>query len=769
MRRFFLLLSAAVFLALLLGSGSYLWLRRSLPEVAGERVVPGLEAPVDVLRDAHGVPHVFASNRADAYRALGFVHAQDRLFQMDMQRRLAAGRLAEVAGPAALASDRFYRTLGLADAAARGAAALDPWALGLVRAYAEGINAFLDTRPGPLPPEFLALDYAPDPWTPTDVLAFARLMAWDLGGNWRDERLRRHLAAAGVEKSRIDGLLSPDAPQGPNQGSNNWAVGPGRSATGGALLANDPHLALRTPSPFYLAHLEAPGLRAIGGTLPGLPPVILGRNARIAWAFTTTHSDVQDLFVERIDPNDPARYLAPGGSRPFAVREERIRVKGASDEVLRVRQTRHGPVLSDLGFLDAGPGEALALAWTGLRTDDRTPQAMLAVAEAEDWQGFVAALADFHSPQQNILYADVDGHIGFIAPGRVPIRAKGDGRWPVPGEASAYDWKGFVPFDALPRSFDPKDALLATANNRIVGDDYPYLLAADWPPDERVRRIVGLLKGKARHDVADFGRMQTDTVSLMAREMLPSMLASVPPGPAGRDAALALLRRWDGDMRADRPEPLLFYGWYQALARAVYADEFGPSFPTVLGTRPDFMRQVLSGDPSGWCDDVGTPATEGCPERLALALDGALSSLGGAWGDDIAAWRWGAAHSVRHAHPLSPVLPAWARGWLDIEYEAGGDAFSLDVAAFALDEGTAFEATLGPTYRAVYDMAAPERSRFLQTTGQSGNPLSPHYADFAGSWQRGEGIGMTTDRAVLEAEGASLLRLLPLSPPGAPR
>ncbi|MCB1883031.1 MAG: penicillin acylase family protein [Geminicoccaceae bacterium] len=767
MKRVSLLLSAAVLLALLLGTGSYLWLRRSLPEIVGERAVPGLAAPVDVLRDAHGVPHVFALNRADAYRALGFVHAQDRLFQMDMQRRLATGRLAEVAGPAVLASDRFYRTLGLADAAEKGAAALDPWARGLVRAYAEGINAFLATRKGPLPPEFLALGYAPDPWSETDVLAFARLMAWDLGGNWRDERLRRHLAAAGVANARIDGLLSPDAAAG--QGSNNWAVGPGRSATGGALLANDPHLALRTPSPFYLAHLEAPGLRAIGGTLPGLPPVILGRNARIAWAFTTTHSDVQDLFVERVDPNDPARYLAPGGGRPFAVREERIRVRGAPDEVLRVRATRHGPVLSDLGFLDAGAGEVLALAWTGLRPDDRTPQAMLAVAEAGDWPSFVDALADFHSPQQNILYADVDGHIGFIAPGRVPGRGRGDGRRPVLGWTGADDWRGFVPYDALPKAFDPPKAYLATANNRIVGDAYPYLLAADWPPDYRVRRIVERLKGKARHDPADFAAMQTDTVSLMARELLPPMLASVPFGPDERRAALDLLRRWDGDMRADRPEPLLFYAWYQALARAVYADELGPSFPLVLGTRPDFMRRVLNGDPSGWCDDVTTPAVEGCPARLALALDAALSSLRDAWGDDPAAWRWGEAHPVRHAHALSPVLPAWARGWLDIRHPAGGDAFSPDVAAFALGESATFEATLGPTYRAVYDMAAPERSRFLQTTGQSGNPLSPRYDDFASLWQRGETIPMTTDRKVLEREGASRLRLLPVSPPAAPR
>ncbi len=764
MRRWaFRLVAAFVLVVIAGGLGFYLYLRASLPQVAGERVLPGLKRPVEVVRDAHGVPHIYAADPLDAYAALGFVHAQDRLFQMDLRRRAAAGRLSEVAGTATLETDRLFRTLGFERVAAANLAHLGPDARAVLDAYARGVNARIGGG-GPLAPEFLLLGYGPEPWRPADTLAFGRLMAWDLSANWRDELLRYRLRGV-LSPERLDQLLSPGlggdvgdatgitlplpplpAADLPGKGSNSWAVAPARSATGGALLANDTHLGLSAPAPWYLAHLSAPGLEAIGGTLPGIPGVLLGHNGEAAWGFTTTHSDVQDLIEVR---PDPAGYLTPDGPAPFTVREETIHLRDGGSESLRVRATADGPVVSDV----LGGDEVLALAWVGLDPEDRTFESFLALQGVADWPGFVEALETYRTPQQNILYADRDGHVGLMAPGRVPIRAEGDGRAPGPGG----NWRGFIPFADLPRSLDPPSGRLVTANSKIVPDNYPYSLTKDWPPPYRQERALALLDTKPRHDVAGFMAMQTDLVSGMARDLLPAMLARTPPpDDAGTRTALERLAAWDGAVRPDAAEPLVFYAWFIAFGSTIYADELGEAYPLARGLRPLFLRRVLR-EWGAWCDDAATPAAETCADRLALSLKIALDALGERYGGDIDAWRWDAAHVVRHPHPLSGVLPAWLRPLLDVEGTPGGDAFGLDVAAFAaVDPAGPFEATLGPTFRAVYDLADPDRSRFLQPTGQSGHFLSAHYADLQLLWAKGEGLAMTTGRV----EG-TVLKLVP--------
>jgi penicillin G amidase len=768
-------------------AGGFWWLRQSLPVVDGAIEVEGLEAPVRIVRDAYAVPHIEAATFKDAVFAQGFVHAQDRLWQMDFRRRLGSGRLAEVLGPAALPTDRFIRTLGFERVARASLAHLRPDTVALLEAYAAGVNAYLATRSGPLPLEFLILGYEPGPWTPVDSLVWMRMLALDLSGNWRAELLRARLAqrlsgeqiadlwpqddtapatlvdlAQGLPADALAAVLPPAPP--PGMGSNAWVLDGSRTASGAPLLANDPHLGLSAPGPWYLAHLKSPERELIGATMPGLPGVVLGHNGTIAWGFTNTGPDTQDLFVERVDPDDPSRYLTPDGFAPFAIRDEVIEVDGAEAEVLRVRETRHGPVLSDLSPMAAGVidgDQVLALSWTALAADDVSIEALLDLGAAENWPAFVAATRSNGAPQQNVLYADRAGNIGFIAPGHVPIRGKGDGRWPVPGWTGEFDWQGMIPFAELPRRLDPPDGAFVNANNRIVADDYPYLLTADWDPPYRARRIVEVL-GEGRQDLTSFAQLQADQLSLLARDLLPLMLEATPQSEAGA-VAQARLAAWDRVMRADAAEPLIFAAWYRELSRRIYADELGDLFYDYWGVRPQFMEHVLRRR-QVWCDDIGTAAVETCAMQAADALELALADLARRFGDDPDAWRWGEAHPARMLHPIfkdQPVLgPLFT-----IEHPSGGDNVTVNVGHYRpSNEAAPFASVHAASYRGLFDLGALERSRFIASTGQSGNPLSSHYRDLSELWAKGETIPMTTQAQAYEEDALGRLELAPATP-----
>src|SRR5688572_14286879 len=526
---------------LLGGAGLYLYLGQSLPRTEGEVAVAGLSRPVEILRDAYGIPHIFAATLEDAHFALGYVHAQDRLWQMEMNRRIAAGRLSEVLGPGALESDRFLRTLGVRRVAEANLKRFDAETRRVLDAYASGVNAFLASSPV-LPPEFWLTRTTPEPWSAADSVGWMKMMAWDLGSNWRSELLRMQLAKSqsmariheflppypgdpvpemadlrqlypGIEKQPVgvSFLENPDTAAG----SNSWAVSGARSASGKPLLANDPHLGLSAPSLWYFAHLHAPGIDAIGGTLPGVPAILIGRNARIAWGLTNAMTDAQDLYLERLDAR-------------FALREERIRVRGAAEEKLEVRVSRHGPVISDVlrAALDAAPrGYAVSLAWTALAEDDLSMQAALRVARAGDWREFNAALRQLHAPMQTVSYADVEGNIGFVAAGRVPVRKPGNdlkGLAPAPGWEARYDWAGWVPYDELPRVFNPPGGAIVNANHKLTPPGYPHAISYEWQLPYRARRIEALL-GAQKHTLESFARMQMDVVSLAAQDLLPKL------------------------------------------------------------------------------------------------------------------------------------------------------------------------------------------------------------------------------------------------------
>ena len=755
----------------------------SLPVVEGELRLPGLEAPVRVVRDGLGVPLIEAASERDAAMALGFVHAQDRLWQMEMSRRIGAGRLALVVGAKGLAVDRLMRTLGLYRAAEASLAHLSDEAQDRLEAYARGVNAFLAGRTGPLPPEFLILGHRPEPWRPADRLVLIQLMALDLVTSWRSELTRAGLLAH-LPPAALDDLWPPPRPdevttlESPARtakgfppmakpgdaaavaglahslasalpfddrsglGSNIWAVAGAHTASGAALLANDPHLRLVTPAHWYLAAIRTPEGLVMGATLPVLPVVVIGRNERIAWGFTNTAGDTDDLFIEEVDPADFDRYLTPDGSRPFVHRKERIEVKGGEALQLRVRETRHGPVLSDIlpgPRAIAGGGRVLALAWTALLDEDRTLEAGIGLARARGWEDFEAAIALFHSPTQNAFYADRDGRIGMVMAGRLPLRRAGDGSLPAPGRDGSHDWLGLLPASANPRTAGTlPTGFLQNANNRLVDDRYPHLVTADWNDDLRARRITAVLEAAieagAPLDVETMRRLQKDRLSILALDFLPRLLA-VPPADAETADMLAAMAAWDAAATPDGPEPLIFEAWYRSLVAHVLEDELDHRFALYRGIRARAMRHILGRAPE-WCDDVRTSGRiETCDDMAALALESALLELRAAFGREWRSWRWGTASRVEMAHRPFGGVPGLGR-LFSIGTDGGGDAGSVDVARYAAD--APYATIAAASLRVVADLTEPGTLHAILPTGQSGHPLSPHFSDQTESWRRGE-------------------------------
>ena len=812
-------------------AGIFFWLCGSLPEIDGERTLAGLSAPVEVIRDEHGVPHIMAESEEDALFALGFVHAQDRMWQMEMNRRIGAGRLSEVLGPAALDTDRLLRVLGLHHRAKASLGHLSPASRRRIAAYVHGVNAWLETRKGPLPPEFLILGFEPALWSAADTAVWPKLMSLDLSRDWTRDRMRFRLSKSlapdrildfytpyradkprGVvppesgggssSSARARSISTAEAPLHPiatdsprrdsapfataspdrfisrlllalpplrgHPGSNSWVVDGTRSSTGKPLLANDPHLGLTAPSVWYLAHLSWPGQEIVGATFPGMPVVVLGHNGRVVWGFTNTGPDVQDLFVEKVDSSDPSRYLDPGGWRAFDLRRERIRVKDGEDVVLEVRESRHGPILNDAWNgpdQGSGAGQVFSLAWTALREDDLTLQAGLGLPHVRDWESFVTNARDFHSPQQNITYADVNGNIGFLAPGLIPIRRghlhERSGTMPRPGWDASYDWQGFVPFEELPWVYNPPGGAIVTANQQIVSDHYPHHLTFEWAGGYRAQRIMEKLAEPGRHDVESFRALQQDRVSLFARALLPRLRRVDVPSGAGKAAvhARALLDGWDGAMDSDRPEPLIFHAWIWEFGRLVSADELGLLQQDAWGRKGPFIQRVLE-QRNVWCDDGGTAPVETCDEMLARALAVAVSRIARDHGDDPGAWRWGDAHVAIAEHrpfgktPLAPLF--------NLSGAAPGSIYAINAFSFSpLEHERPFASTHGPGFRAVYDLADLDRSIFIHSTGQSGNILSPLYRSFEETWRDGEYVTIPTKRAAYESNPRGRLRLVP--------
>lgn len=745
------------------------WLQRGLPTVEGSLRVSGIKARIAVTRDDFGIPLIAAENDEDGYFALGYIHAQDRLWQMEIQRRVGAGRLAEIMGERALPTDRFMRTLGIYRLAEQSVEHLRPEVRRALEAYAAGVNTYLARHS--LPTEFVLLRFTPEPWKPADSLVWGRLMALQLAGNWPDELLRAKLlkvlpadqvndlwrsggkgdpTTIGLEETFLDRLLAAiPAAIKPHLASNVWVVSGARSKTGKPILANDPHLGFQAPILWYLASISTPNLDLAGGTIPGVPFHLLGHNDRIAWGFTTTQSDTMDLFIEQ-----PAGdgYLTPDGPAPFRVRNETIKVRRGADVTLSVRETRHGPVISDV-LGERAQGQLLALSATALDPDDVTPQALYRLNRAKNWQEFNQALEDFHAPQQNIAYADVRGHIGLVSPGHVPIRKAGDGTLPRPGWTGEYDWTGWVPFDALPRVFDPPSGIIANANNQVVPDNYPYLLTADWPEAYRAERILDRLKATEQHDVADMARLQMDQVSLMAADLMP-LLLKTPPRDARAAKVHDMLAAWNHETDANRPEPLIFEAWLTHLQRSLLQPWLGTQADSFAALKPFFLKAVLNGR-TVWCSPPGQPTPNSCDKAVTDALDAALDDLSKRFGSEPSQWRWGNAHMATFEalfYRYIPLLDNLTR----LSVSTGGDDFTVQRGSFADPDPNVFRQFHGAGLRAVYDLSDLQGSRFIIATGQSGSPLSSHWGDMLEKWRNGDSVSLPP-----RTEGSHALSLEP--------
>jgi penicillin G amidase len=801
---------ALVLTAALAAWAVYGVLKNTVPSPSGSLVIAGLTEPVEVVRDREAVPHIFAKNIDDLFAALGFVHAQDRLWQMELQRRTGQGRLSEIFGERTFATDVFLRTLDLYGHAQRSFAALPEDIKRALEAYARGVNAYMTRRTGWLeprvPPEFLLLRYRPEPWQPADSIVTIKLMALQLSTNLNHELLRLALAAQGLNSAEIEDLMPLDATDAPppmpelaalyplrrpaavqrradatvlvddliaSGASNNWVVSGARTKSGKPLLANDPHLRLAAPAIWYLAHvaLERPGaglVNAVGASLPGLPSIVLGRSDNVAWGFTNTGSDVQDLFIEQVNPDNPREYKTPQGWRPFTVEEMRIAVKGSGVRQVERRRTRHGPVLP--GFyrhleLLLGANHVAALQWTALSDDDTTIAAGMFDPNLRTVGDYMERMRQFVVPMQSMVLADTSGRIGLIAPGRVPVRDKANkvaGRAPVPGWDAVYDWKGFLKFEELPRVDEANVGAIGTANARMVDADYPHHLTYDWDAPFRQQRVKELIFDQDKHDMASMRAAQGDVLSLAIARLQPLMIAAAQAGGSVDNAVLDQLTTWDATMRPDRPEPLIFTAWMREAVRGIYRDDLGTEFDRYFDARAQALIRLLEGRATArdWCDDRTTPLRETCGEVLAAALTRALRDLETRYGADRAKWRWSVAHYALGEHrpfgSVSSLAP-----YFNVEVPSPGGDYTLNRGKVDYDGEPPFANRHASSYRAIYDFADLERSLYIHTTGQSGNPLSPFYRSFAERWAKVDYITISTKREEITKAPLGTWKLLP--------
>lgn len=741
----------------------YLYLRRSLPSATGTVTVSGIDEPLEVIRDANGVAHIFARTNADAYFGLGFVHAQDRLWQMEYQRRFAAGRLAEIFGKGAIRADQAMRTIGLRRAAEQALTHLPDFAVAVIDRYVAGINHAIRLQQGRRRPlEYRLLKASIEPWTAADVVSCGKLMAWNLAGTYTGDLLRADMIAK-VGPARTAELMSfvdggraidqledectaaalgatPfDAHLGGSEGlgSNQWVVDGTRSVTQKPVLANDPHLPPGLPGLWHLAHLSSPDLDVIGATVPGIPAVVSGRNRSIGWGIASLDVDVQDLFSEPID-----------GARQH---DEVIKVRRGADVHVTIRTTAHGPIMSE--FLgkrpDGAPTPPLALRWTALDEEDSTIAAFIRVNAARDWTEFTEAFRPCVAPVLMFTYADVKGNIGSRIAGRVPIRSGCDGSVPIT-VASGGRWTGWVPFEEMPSSYNPSTHAIVSANTREVDAAYPHFLGHQHIEQHRRDRIWSLLQADARLSLDDHAAIQLDTVSVQARKRLPLLLSYILPKRDLEHVAFDLLLSWDHDMRPESAAAAVFAAWWRELPKALVEPELGPDLFKAYDLWPSYADRVL-----GQC--LESTSDTRIDAAIQRSFTNAVDYLEAKLGPDPVRWRWDRLHRVVFAHKPFHGRQ-WLRPFVSRTLRTGGDWSSVNVGGtWAYDKP--FEARYVAGYRQILDLSTSDGGLFIQAIGQSGHVLSKHYVDMAARWRQGGYMPMQMSRHAIVSETHSILRL----------
>jgi penicillin G amidase len=798
--------------------------RHSFPTYDGTIELTGLDGDVNVIRDANGIPQIYADSPSDLFAAQGYVHAQDRFFEMDFRRHVTAGRLSELFGPDALETDKFVRTLGWRRVAEKELGLLSPTTRQYLDDYARGVNEYLSSHSGSgLSLEYAVLslkgtDYHPEPWTAADSLAWLKAMAWDLGGNMDEEMTRTKLLAAFPSRNieslypqypydrnqpimptgavGKDGkfttspitadraMLTPDLlksldsvqkvakglpellGQGDGIGSNSWVVSGDHTTTGKPLLANDPHLGATMPGIWTQIGLHCNNVGkscpfdVSGFSFSGLPGVVIGHNNAISWGFTNLDPDVQDLYLERLDGNN---VLYDNKWRAMATREETFKVAGQDEPVkITVRETRHGPLVSDVGEDQKEVGEqaaergkspqayGVALQWTAL-TPGRTADALFAINQAQDWTQFRVAAQMFQVPSQNLVYADTDGHIGYQAPGLIPIRKTGRGDWPVPGWDSRYRWTGYIPFNALPTEFDPPDGIIVTANQAVVPRTYTYYLTNDWDYGYRSQQIMDRIKAAGKLDANAMASIQLDTKNKSA-EMLVPYLLQIGIDDAFDKQGQDTLRNWDFTQPPDSAAAAYFNVVWRNLLDLTFHDQLPEGTWPDGGSRWFEVVHTLLGQPnSTWWDDLRTPQKESRDDILREALVDARTEITQKMAREPANWQWGKLHKLTLTNQtlgksgIGLVDRLFNRG----PYQLGGGTSIVDATSWDASEGYAVTST--PSMRMVVDLSDFDKSRWVNLTGVSGHAFSANYTDQTELWVKGETLPWAYTKGAVEA------------------
>ncbi|MEM6563782.1 MAG: penicillin acylase family protein [Pseudomonadota bacterium] len=810
------LTSALIVLAVIAVAMVYYLAARSLPDYDQVLGVPYLDAPVEIVRDNANVPHIFGANDADVFYALGYAHAQDRLWQMTTMRRATQGRLSEVFGAPTVEIDKLMRRLDIYALSVASLDAQDDPTVRILRSYATGVNARLDQvnqqALGRGAPEMFVFNAPIAPWRPADSLAIVKLMGLRLSGHLDAEVLRARMSLALPDPDRLSDIL-PDAPgtgvaalpeyaalfptvprfsknipldphplspfaRRPMAGASNvWAAAPSRSAAGGTLLANDPHLGFSAPGIWYLARLDLESGGVIGGTIPGMPVVLTGRSADLGWGLTSAGLDDQDVYIEQINPDNPEEYRTPGGFKAFDTRKSIINIKDETPITITLRQTENGPVLPGTHYNLASitpPGHVASLAWTVLSPRDTSLAAAIRVMRAKSVADGIAAAEDFVAPAQNLTLVDRET-IGMKLIGAAPrrdARHQSKGRLPSPGWISSNRWQGRLPYNSNPEFLSPAGGILGNTNNKMVERPFPSHISFEWGDTQRVRRWQRLMQAREVHTRDSFIEAQLDAVSFTARSLLPLIGAELwftgeaaPEGTAlrQRQRALALLAEWSGEMNEHLPEPLIYAAWLRSLQARMIQDELGPLARELTHVEPLFIERAFR-DIEGaavWCDVLQSAPVETCADMARLALDDALVWIEETWGPALESLRWGDAHQATHDHEVLGNVPV-LRYFVNIRQSTNGGDNTLQRGLTKGAGENPFLNVHGAGYRGVYDFADPDSSVFITSTGQSGHFLSRHYDDMAQLWRRGEYIPMSLDEELARAGAVGVTRLQPV-------
>lgn len=809
---FVLLLVVALLIAVVAGFLLYIYwglIQRPTPKASDRVRLAGVAERVEILLDKHGIPHIYAQNQRDLLFAQGYMHARDRLWQMEQNRRIARGTMSEIFGESALEVDRFSRIIGFRRAAQLEAAQMDAETLASVEAYVAGINAYMENNPTRFGAEFNLLRFQPERWQVEDVVALFKLFAWSLSVNWENELTRlqllgklgpvraaelepdypaktpivlaavgshemtRLLSTAGLLLNEYDKIKAWVSQPVEAMGSNSWVIAPKHSQTRRAILCNDPHLALQIPGVWYENALHSPELEVSGASYPGIPAVLIGHNADIAWGLTNAFVDVQDLYLERQHDDDPTRYEYKGEWESATVIDETIHIRRQVEpHVERVIVTRHGPLISNLLRENKERFLPLALRWVG-HLPGNGLAALLRLNKAQDWDEFTAALAEWGLAPQNVTYADTDGNIGCLLAGTIPIRRQNLGIVPAPGWDGNHEWTGMVPAHELPRLFNPPSGRIVTANNKLVGDDYHHFLGIDYLPGWRALRLEEMLTEKERFSLRDMEEMQMDYTSKLAAELVPYFAQLNSDDPFIR-VAISHLRRWTFQLDPESTAGLILHYAVICLLQEVFGNKLGELRDPYLGVgrSPLFLMsgfahratakliELLSSEvESPWYTDMETQRHRTRDEVLYAALSQAVKLIRAELGDNARRWNWGRVHQVRYVHPLGSVRlfrSLFNRG----PYPVGGDASSPNQTSHAAFLPLGF-VQVTASYRQIYDVGAWDTAKSVTTSGQSGHPLSPNYADQIPMWLEGAYHAMPWSREAVRTIAQNRIELLP--------